>query len=77
MGDERLEDVIADRKFLDVSQVGPVCDEIYIGNKLILEGVPVQFYLLDDSYIALEEFLLGLGAEAALKPDGVRAEDAV
>lgn len=41
MGDERLEDVIADRGFLDVTCVGEVCDVIRVGAEPTPTPVPL------------------------------------
>ena len=73
-----MEDVIANRRFPDISHVGPMCDEICIGKKLFRIVPPDTIHVPYDSHNVLEESLSNyFSAEAVLKPDGVRSEGAV
>jgi len=62
VGDKRLQDVIADRGFLHVSEVGPVCDEINVCVELLARPAT------RDAQITAEESSEGPRAEAALQP---------
>ena len=44
--DERLKDVVANHRFLDVSRVGEVCDEICVGAKQLLVAFPQAFVFM-------------------------------
>jgi len=74
MRDEGLEDVIANRIFFDVSEIGTVCDEI--GIHVVRDPGPAPI-IVHDFQIFAEELLKNPGTEAASKSGAVWGEDGV
>lgn len=67
VGYKRLEDVIADRGFFHVSEIGPNCDVINVCVETVLDLAPVA----NDCQIIAEEFSEGPCTEAALQPGSI------
>ena len=72
MGDERLEDVIANRGFLYVSEVGPMCDEVNVCIEVgDVSSVPRHHQVITG------KFSEGPRAEAVLQPGAVWGENMI